>query len=148
MKKWLFSNNGEITESLTFDEAQNYVNKHKDSNLYVWHPSFTHWTPLHEVEDFQLNVSIPPPPVAIPKALLEAYKNKEEALFKTLSRINNTLGNTRSIISEMDQDIAMYCTFTEELNNEVKVTLEKVHEQYAALQKSIRTSPKSKLVYR
>lgn len=148
MKKWLFSNNGEITEALTFDEAQNYIKKNAESNLYVWHPTFTHWTPLYLVEDFQLEINIPPPPVAIPKALLEEYKNKEDALFKILSRIDNTLGNTRAVISEMDQDIDMYCTFTEELNTEVKETLEKVSEQYAALQKSIRTSPKSKLVFR
>lgn len=148
MKKWLFSNNGEISESLTFDEAQIYIKKHADSNLYVWHPTYTHWAPLYEVEDFKLDIKIPPPPVAIPKALVEEYRNKEEALFNVLSRIDNTLGNTRSVISEMDQDIEMYCTFTEELNTEVKETLERVSEQYAALQKSIRTSPKSKLVYR
>ncbi|MCI2282974.1 hypothetical protein L3081_05655 [Colwellia sp. MSW7] len=148
MKKWLFSNDGEITESLTFDEAQNYIKKHAESSLYVWHPTYTYWRPLYEVEDFQLDINIPPPPVAIPKTLLEEYKNKEEALFKILARVDNTLGNTRSVISEMDHDIDMYFTFTEELNTEVKETLEKVSEQYAALQKSIRTSPKSKLVYR
>lgn len=148
MKKWLFSNNGEITESLTFDEAQQYIKNNSASNLYVWHPTYTHWVPLYEVEDFQLDIKIPPPPVAIPKALLQEYKNKEEALFNILSRIDNTLGNTRAVISEMDQDIDMYFTFTEELNTEVKETLDKVSEQYAALQKSIRTSPKSKLVYR
>ena len=69
-------------------------------------------------------------------------------LFKKLSRIDNTLGNTRAAISEMDRDIDTYFKFTEELNSEVKVTLDKVHERYAALQKNIRTSPKSKLVYR
>ncbi len=148
MKKWLFSNNGEITESLTFDEAQNYIKKYGNLNLYVWHPSYAYWKPLYLVEDFQLDIKIPPPPVAIPKALLEEYKNKEEALFKILTRVDNTLGNTRSVISEIDQDIDMYCTFTEELNVEVKETLDRVSEQYAALQKSIRTSPKSKLVYR
>jgi len=35
MKKWLFSNDGEMTEALTFDEAQSYVKKHSNSNLYV-----------------------------------------------------------------------------------------------------------------
>lgn len=147
MKKWLFSNNGEITETLTFDEAKTYVEKHEGSELYVWHPSFTHWTPLHEVEDFQQEIVIPTPPVAIPKALLEEYKNKEESMFKTLSRIDNTLGNTRAALSEMDHDIDNYAKVTQKLNTEVRVTLDKIHEQYAALQKNISAVTKDELVY-
>jgi hypothetical protein len=148
MKKWLFSNDGEMTEALTFDEAQSYVKKHSNSNLYVWNPSFTHWLPLHEVKEFTVDINIPPPPVAIPTDLLEEYKNKEEALFKTLARVDNTLGNTRSAISEIGHDIDTYCGFTEELNSEVKETIAKIHEQYNALQSSIKASSKSKLIYR
>jgi len=148
MKKWLFSNNGEMTEALTFDEAQVYVNKHRDTNLYVWNLSFTHWLPLHEVEDFNVDINIPTPPVAIPTDLLEEYKNKEEALFETLARVDNTLGNTRAAISEIGHDIETYCGYTEELNSEVKETIAKVHEQYSALQNSIKASSKSKLMFR
>jgi len=147
MKKWLFSNHGEISDRLTFEEAQSYIEENKDEDLYVWHPSFAHWTPLHEVEDFQTELYIPPPPVALPKELLEEYKDKEDAMFKTLSRVDNTLGNTRAVLSEMSNDINNYSNLTHKLNDEVKVTLEKVHEQYAALQKSISAVTKEELVY-
>ena len=137
MKKWLFSDNGEITDVLTFAEAQQYITKNENKDLYVWHPSFTHWTPLDQVHDFEVDVTIPPPPVALPKALIEEYKNKEAKIFKKLSRIDNTLGNTRASLSEVDNDIDTYTTYTDKLNTEVKTTLDRVHEQYAALQKSI-----------
>jgi hypothetical protein len=149
MKKWLFSNNGEITDTLTLAEAQSYVDKHKDENddIYVWHPSFTHWTPLSQVDDFEIEVIVPAPPVELPKALIEEYKNKEVALFKTLTRIDNTLGNSRAALSELDHEIDTYTKYTDKLNTEVKTTLKNVNEQYEALQKSISSLTKNELVY-
>jgi len=147
MKKWLFSNNGVITNPFTFAEAQAYISTHEDANLYVWHPSFTHWMPLHSIDDFEVETSIPLPPVALPKAIIEEYKNKEQALFKTLSRIDVTLGNTRVAISELDDDINTYYQFTEKLNTEVETTLKNVRKQYAALQNSLNEFKKDELVY-
>lgn len=148
MKKWLFSNNGELTDTLTFEEAERYIEKYKDENddIYVWHPSFTHWTPLSEVDDFEVEIVVPAPPVALPKALIEEYKNKEEALFKTFTRIDNTIGNSRAAISELDHDIDTYTKYTNKLNTEVKITLKNVNEQYEALQKSISAFTKNELV--
>ena len=147
MKKWLFSNNGNITNSFTFSEAQEYISKNLNVDLYVWHPSFTHWLPLNSIDDFDVEVSIPTPPVALPKELIEEYKNQELGLFKTLSRIDNTLGNTRAVISELGNDIGTYQHFTEKLNTEVETTLNNVRKQYAALQKSIDDFKKDELAY-
>lgn len=147
MKKWLFSNNGKTTKTLNFDEAKAYIETHRESDLYVWHASFSHWTPLHEVDDFQLEITVPRPPVAIPKSVLEEYENKEAMIFKTLSRLDNTIGNTQTAISEIDHNIDTYCKFTEKLNSEVKVTLDKVNEQYAALQNSINAFTKDELIF-
>lgn len=147
MKKWLFSNNGDITEPFTFAEAQAYISGKKNVDLYVWHPSFTHWMPLSSIDDFEVEISIPTPPVALPKELIEEYKNQELGLFKTLSRIDNTLGNTRAVISELGNDIETYQNFTEKLNTEVEITLVNVRKQYAALQKSIDDFKKDELVY-
>ena len=147
MNKWLFSNNGKITESLSFSEAQEYISNNPTLDLYVWHPSFTSWMPLHSIDDFEVEVSIPAPPVPLPKDLIEEYKNQEQALFKTLSRIDNTLGNTRAAFSELNNDIDTYQSFTEKLNAEVDVTLRNVRKQYEALQKSIDEFKKEELVF-
>ncbi|WP_077338474.1 DUF4339 domain-containing protein [Pseudocolwellia agarivorans] len=147
MKKWLFSNNGEITNPFTFAEAQEYISENSNLDLYVWHPSFTHWMPLSSIDDFDVEISIPVPPVALPKELIEEYKNQEQGLFKTLTRIDNTLGNTRAALSELDNDIDTYKNFTEKLNTEVEITLNNVRKQYAALQKSIDEFKKDELVF-
>lgn len=147
MKKWLFSNNGEITNPFTFAEAQEYISENSNLDLYVWHPSFTHWMPLSSIDDFDVEISIPVPPVALPKELIEEYKNQEQGLFKTLTRIDNTLGNTRAALSELDNDIETYQSFTEKLNTEVEITLNNVRKQYAALQKSIDEFKKDELVF-
>ncbi|MDO7083319.1 DUF4339 domain-containing protein [Pseudocolwellia sp. AS88] len=147
MKKWLFSNNGKITESLSFSEAQEYILENSTEDLYVWHPSFTYWMPLHSIDDFDVEISIPTPPVALPKELIEEYKNQEQALFKTLSRVDNTLGNTRAALSELDEDIDTYHKFTEKLNMEVETTLQNVRKQYEELQKSIDEFKKEELVF-
>lgn len=147
MKKWLFSNNGDITDPFTFAEAQEYISENLNVDLYVWHPSFTHWLPLSSIDDFDVEISIPTPPVALPKELIEEYKNQELGLFKTLSRIDNTLGNTRAAISELGNDIDTYQHFTDKLNTEVETTINNVRKQYAALQKSIDEFKKDELVY-
>jgi peptidoglycan hydrolase CwlO-like protein len=147
MKKWLFSNNGTITDPFTFTEAQKYISANPNEDLYVWHPSFTYWMPLYEVYDFDVEISIPAPPARLSNELLNEYKNQEEKLFKTISRIDNTLGNTRAALSELNNDIDTYQSFTEKLNTEVEVTLENVNLQYKALQKSINDFKKEELVF-
>ena len=147
MKKWLFSNNGTITEPFTFTEAQEYISTNTKADLYVWHPSFTYWMPLYDVHDFDVDISIPTPPVALSKELLNEYRNQEEKLFKTISRIDNTLGNSRAALSELNNDIDNYQSFTEKLNTEVQITLENVNQQYKALQKSINDFKKEELVF-
>jgi len=147
MKKWLFSNNGKITDSFSFDEAQKYISEHSDDDLYVWHPSFTHWMPLTSIDDFDVEIDIPIPPVALPKDIIEEYKNQELGLFKTLSRIDNTLGNTRAGLSDLDTNVDTYKNFTKRLNAEVEITLNNVRKQYAALQKNIDDFKKDELVF-
>lgn len=147
MKKWLFSNNGAITEPFSFTEAQEYISANTKADLYVWHPSFTYWMPLHSIDDFDVEISIPTPPVALSKELINEYKNQEQALFKTLSRVDNTLGNTRALVSELNNDIDTYQNFTEKLNIEVETTLKNVSQQYEALQKSINDFKKDELVF-
>lgn len=147
MKKWLFSNNGKITTPFTFAEAQEYISQHATQNLYAWHPSFTHWMPLNSIDNFDIEVSVPPPPAALPQEFIEEYKNKEQGVFKTLNRINNTLVNTLEALSELDHDVNAYQNITEKLNAEVKTTLNIVRKHYAALQKNIDQFKKDEFVF-
>lgn len=146
MKKWLFSNQGEITQPFSFAEAQEYIKDNATDDLYVWHPSFTHWMPLSSIDDFDVELLIPIPPVALPQDIIEEYKNQEQSLFKTLSRIDNTLGNTRAGLSELDNDIDTYNHYTEKLNAEVEIALENIKKQYTALQNSINAFKKDEFV--
>lgn len=135
MKKWLFSNNGEITGPLEIDAAKELV-AHND-NLYAWHPSYAHWLPANCIEEFDVAVVIPPPPIELSKNFINDFTNRERELLSTLDRVNITLGGTREFLSELGRDISTDIKTTHNLNMEVKETLRNIEKHYAALNKNL-----------
>ena len=135
MKEWYFSNNGEISGPLGLTDSNKFIASNPD--VYAWHPSYAQWVPVSHVEEFDINVSPPPPPAEIPQQLIERFTAKERELNSALGRIDNTLKTINSSMSDIGRDSSRYKVTTKELNEKVEATLRSVNEQYAALQKTL-----------
>lgn len=135
MKEWYFSKDGEISGPLGLAESNKFIAKNPD--LYAWHPSYAQWIPVSSVDEFDIVVSPPKPPIEIPKELIESFSVKEQELSTTLGRIDNTLKATTGSLAELGRDINNYKSITQNLNEEVKSTIRSINEQYAALQKNL-----------
>lgn len=133
MMKWYFSKDGEISGPLGLEESNKFIAKHKD--LYAWHPSYAHWMPVSSIEEFDTVLSIPKPPKSVPTELFEEFIQEERELLNTMSRIESTMANTMTSLSELD--IESHVNKTKGLNEEVKTTLRNIEQQFEALQKNL-----------
>ncbi|WP_394131962.1 DUF4339 domain-containing protein [Shewanella maritima] len=135
MKEWYFSNNGEISGPLGLEESNKFIKEHPES--YAWHQSYAQWVPISDVEEFEVAITPPPPPIEIPQELIERYLAKEQDLNSALNRIEGTLQTITGSLADLDRDTNRCKTTTQNLNEQVKTTLRSVNEQYAALQKNL-----------
>ena len=133
MMKWYFSKDGEISGPLGLEESNKFIAKH--SNLYAWHPSYSHWVPVEFIEQFNTPISIPKPPENVPQELFEEFVVEEKEMLNTMSRIESTLANTITSLSELD--VETYVAKAKKLNEEVKTTLHNIEQQFEALQKNL-----------
>ncbi|TPH13807.1 DUF4339 domain-containing protein [Litorilituus lipolyticus] len=135
MKKWFFSDNGKVSGPLGLKESNELIAKNPD--LYAWHPSYTHWVPVSCINEFDLNIKPPAPPVDIPKDLIEGLIDEEKDLISTLDRIDKTISTTSDSLYEIDAEIDNYSQITHNLTEEVKVVVQTIEAQYASLQKNL-----------
>ncbi len=135
MKKWFFSDNGEIFGPLGLQDSNDLIAK--KPNLYAWHPSYTHWVPVSCVNEFELSITPPPPPVEIPKELIESLIDEDNTLISTLERVDKTISTTSDSLYEIDTEVDNYYRTTHNLTEEVKVVVKTIEEQYASLQKNL-----------
>lgn len=135
MKKWFFSNNGEVTGPLALQECNELIAKHP--NLYAWHPSYTHWVPVSCIDEFEVAINPPPPPIEIPQGLIESLIGEEKELISTLDRIDKTIKITSDSLYEIDAEVDNYSQVTHNLTKEVKMVVKSIEEQYASLQQNL-----------
>jgi uncharacterized protein YukE len=135
MKEWYFSNNGEVSGPLGLAESNQFIAT--NPNAYAWHPSYAQWIPVCHVDEFDIDIAPPPPPQAIPQKLIERFIAKEQELNTALGRIDSTLKSIASSLGDLDRNTNKTKTVTQNLNQEVKTTLQSINEQYEALQKTL-----------
>jgi hypothetical protein len=135
MKKWFFSDNGKVTGPLGLKESNELISKNPD--LYAWHPSYTHWVPVSCIDEFNLEITPPPPPIEIPSGLIDDLIGEEKELITTLDRIDKTIKITSDSLYELDSELENYGKITHNLTEEVKVVVKTIEEQYASLQKNL-----------
>ncbi|WP_057831682.1 DUF4339 domain-containing protein [Colwellia sp. TT2012] len=135
MKKWFFSDNGEVTGPLGLKESNEFISKNPD--LYAWHPSYTHWVPVSCINEFETSVTPPPPPISIPNDLIDDLIGEEKELITTLDRIDKTIKITADSLYEIDTELDNYGTIAHNLTEEVRVVVKTIEEQYAVLQKNL-----------
>jgi hypothetical protein len=135
MKKWFFSDNGKVTGPLELKECNELIAK--NPNLYAWHPAYTHWVPVSCIEEFNVAISPPPPPIEIPQGLIEDLIGEEKDLISTLDRIDKTIKITSDSLYEIDAEVDNYSQMAHNLTEEVKVVVKSIEEQYASLQQNL-----------
>ncbi|KGJ87710.1 DUF4339 domain-containing protein [Colwellia psychrerythraea] len=135
MKKWFFSDNGEVTGPLGLKESNKLIAKNPD--LYAWHPSYTHWVPVSCIDEFEISITPPPPPIEIPSGLIDDLIGEEKELLTTLDRIDKTIKITSDSLYEIDTELDNYGQTAHNLTEEVRVVVKTIEEQYASLQKNL-----------
>ncbi len=135
MKKWFFSDNGKVTGPLGLKESNELISKNSD--LYAWHPSYTHWVPVSCIDEFETSITPPPPPIEIPTDLIDDLIGEEKELITTLERIDKTIKITSDSLYEIDTDLDNYGRTARDLTDQVKVVVKQIEEQYASLQKNL-----------
>ncbi|NQY49181.1 MAG: DUF4339 domain-containing protein [Colwellia sp.] len=135
MKKWFFSDNGEVTGPLGLKESNDLIAKNPD--LYAWHPSYTHWVPVSCINEFESTITPPPPPIEIPSDLIDDLIGEEKELITTLERIDKTIKTTSDSLYEIDTDLDNFGQIAHNLTEEVRVVVKTIEEQYASLQKNL-----------
>jgi hypothetical protein len=135
MKKWFFSNNGDVSGPFGISESNELIAKNPD--LYAWHPSYTHWVPVSCINEFEVSISPPPPPINIPEGMVDDLIGEEKELITTLDRIDKTIKITSDSLYEIDADLDTFAQTTHNLTEEVKVVVKSIEEQYASLQKNL-----------
>jgi len=143
MKKWLFSDNGKITGPFGLTESLALIKK--NSSLYAWNPSFTHWMPVSHVEEFDLAIEIPAPPLEVPSELIGEFINEERKLIAQLDILDENLSSTHTKLNTLNTDTQHYQQLTTNLNEEVRAVISNIEQQYTALATSLANASKSAL---
>jgi hypothetical protein len=128
MKKWFFSNNGEITEPLDLDEAKDYLASYPD--VYGWHPSFNQWKPVNCISEF---VDVIPATIqapAIPKAISDKFIAKKQRLESKLTSIDDSINHSQSSLGKFEDQIEAYKVLTRNLNDDVKGAIDNIEKKY------------------
>ena len=135
MKKWLFSDNGKIIGPLGLTQSQALIKKHP--SLYAWNPAQTHWMPVSHIEEFDMVMDIPPPPLDVPQDFIEKFINDERKLIAQLGSLDENIDLSHSEVSTLATDTQHYQQLTSDLNEKVKAVVSNIEQQYAALEKSL-----------
>lgn len=135
MKKWYFSDNGDVTGPLGLDESNKFITDKPDA--YAWHPSYTQWVPVNCIPEFEIVASPPPPPIEIPQGLIEGLIDEEKELISTLDRVDKTIKITADSLYEIDAEVDNFSQTTHNLTEEVRGVVKAIEAQYASLQQNL-----------
>jgi hypothetical protein len=136
MKKWFFSNKGDITSAMNFDEAKVYLQTH--ANAYGWNPSLTQWLPVSCIGDFA-NI-LPESDVAkniLPEELVQEFKTKQATLEANLAKLLTGFNSATKSLALFRRRIDTYTKLTANLSDDLKNNISGMEKQYATLEKKV-----------
>lgn len=135
MKKWFFSNNGDVTAPLDLDAAKEYLAENPD--VYGWHPSFSQWKPVNCISEF---IDVVPATIqspAIPKEISDKFLAKKQRLETKLTSIDDSIRHSQSSLGKLEVLIDNYQDMTQNLNDDVKGAIDKVERKYKSLSRKL-----------
>ena len=135
MKKWFFSNNGEVTAPLNLDEAKEYLAS--NPNVYGWHPSFTQWKPVNCISEFTdvLPATVQAP--LIPREISDKFSAKKQRLTTKLASIDDSINHSQSSLVKFEKQIENYKTLTQNLNDNVKDAIDNIEKKHRSLNRKL-----------
>ncbi len=135
MKKWFFSNNGEVTGPLDLEAAKDFLADNPD--VYGWHASFNQWKPVSCISEF---VGIIPATVQaplIPKEISDKFLAKKQRLETKLTSIDDSINHSQSSLTKFEKQIDAYRDLTKNLNDDVKGAIDNIEKKYKSLSRKL-----------
>jgi len=133
MKKWYFSDNGNVTGPVSVDSATSLFANGGD--LYAWNASFSQWLPVALIPE--LSNIIPTTKVAaqVPKGLIDKFIQKKKDLNKKVLLIEESLKATKNNMLQLERVINHYEQLTSALTTEIQCNIEPINRKHATMSK-------------
>ena len=135
MKKWFFSNNGEVTGPLDLEDAKEFLSN--TPNVYGWHPSFSQWKPASCISEFVGIIPATVQPPTIPKEISDKFLAKKQRLETKLTAIGDSINHSQSSLNKFEKQIEAYKSLTINLNDEVKGAIDKIDKKSTSLTRKL-----------
>ncbi|WP_426357917.1 DUF4339 domain-containing protein [Pseudocolwellia sp. HL-MZ19] len=135
MKKWYFSDNGQVSGPLNINDATSLLAKNND--LYGWNPSFSQWLPVAQIAELSEFISESKPVTQISKELIDKFVSKKRDLNKKIKLIDELIKNTKSNLYTFEGIIKNYNSLTEDLSPEVKANILPIEKKQLLLSKQL-----------
>ena len=145
MNKWYISDQGNISEPLTFGQAKELAQKNNTS--YAWTSYFTHWLPVHLIPEFEINSDINVAANSQIIEIQEKVKIRKQRIDNRYRVIEQKIVENQSLISTLEDEISTYQQLSKNLSSNVqdiilpiKKSLDFIKEKQAMLAQSVSIS--------
>jgi len=135
MKKWYFSDNGQVSGPFNMNDVSTLLAKNSD--LYGWNPSFSQWLPVTQIPEFKGLIADSKPVTQISKELINTFVAKKRDLSKKIKLIDEATKRSKSKLNEFEAIISKYNQLTEGLSIEVKANIEPVEKKKLLMSKQL-----------
>jgi len=144
MEKWYLSDNGKVNGPYSIDDVQPLVTKNSD--LYGWNPSYSHWLPVVKIEEFKHFVSQVDATAQISKELIDKFVNKKQELVKKITFIDSVVEKTTRAIARFDDEINEYKELTKQFDTEIQENIIPLEKKYNSILKQMSDIKKATLI--
>ena len=110
MDKWYISDNGRVAGPLNVNDVQRLIAKNSD--LYGWNPSFSHWLPIEKIQELKGFLPEDYSSDRISKELIDRFVTKKRDLNKKTALINASIEATVQKMAIFEEEISNYKTLT------------------------------------
>lgn len=135
MKKWYFSDNGQVSGPFNMNDVSTLLAKNSD--LYGWNPSFSQWLPVAQIPEFKDLIAESKPATQISKELINTFVSKKRDLSKKIKLIDEATKRSKSKLNEFEAIIGKYNQLTEGLSIEVKANIQPVEKKKLLMSKHL-----------
>jgi hypothetical protein len=135
MKKWYFSDNGQISGPFSVNDASTLLAN--NSNLYGWNPSFSQWLPVVQIPEFSELITDRKSVTQVSKELINAFLSKKRDLNKKINLINEAIKRSKNKLNEFEAIISKYNKLTEGLSTEVIDNIQPIEKKKLSMSKQL-----------
>jgi hypothetical protein len=135
MKKWYFSDNGQVSGPFNINDVSSLLAKNNE--LYGWNPSFSQWLPVAQIAELSEFISESKPVTQISKELIDKFVSKKRDLNKKIKLIDELIKNTKGNLYTFEEIIKNYNNLTQDLSPEVKANILPIEKKKLLMSKQL-----------